>query len=198
MPPPILPLRGRPAGHRARCGRLLRRRSPDHRGRVRGGVLCVWDEHPRELGPEDIAALEHFARDALALLELRRVTHDLESARALLAASGTVLEMILAAAAHRRSWTPWPGHWKHRSRPGARSCCWTGRCCTTGPARACRAPTWRRSTASGSGRPSGPAAPRHTPRAPSSSPTSPPTRGGSSTARTPWLPVCGPAGRYRF
>lgn len=31
------------------------------------GVLCVWDEHPRELGPEDIAALEHFARDALAL-----------------------------------------------------------------------------------------------------------------------------------
>jgi len=62
-------------------------------------VLCVWDEHPRELGPEDIAALEHFARDALALLELRRVTHDLESARALLAASGTVLEMILAAAA---------------------------------------------------------------------------------------------------
>jgi len=59
----------------------------------------VWDEHPRELGPEDIAALEHFARDALALLELRRVTHDLESARALLAASGTVLEMILAAAA---------------------------------------------------------------------------------------------------
>lgn len=61
------------------------------------GVLCVWDERPRRVVPEDIAALEHIARDALALLELRQVTQRLVSAQSLLAASGTVMKMILAA-----------------------------------------------------------------------------------------------------
>ena len=62
------------------------------------GALCTWDVKPHTPTEEDIAALERFGRDVVALLELRRLEVQLASSDALLAATATLLELIVEGA----------------------------------------------------------------------------------------------------
>lgn len=62
------------------------------------GALCAWDVLPHTPGEGDIAALERFGRQAVALLELRRLSLHLSGTDAFLSATGVVLDLIVAGA----------------------------------------------------------------------------------------------------
>lgn len=57
------------------------------------GSLCVIDREPRRLDPDQLATLEALARQAVALLELRRVARALAEALATSRALGKLLPM---------------------------------------------------------------------------------------------------------
>jgi len=62
------------------------------------GVLCAWDRQPHTSGAADVVALERFGRQAMSLLELRRLRQQLSGSDALLSATAMVLELIVAGA----------------------------------------------------------------------------------------------------
>lgn len=62
------------------------------------GVLCAWDRQPQNSGAAVVVALERFGRQAMALLELRRLRQQLSGSDALLSATAMVLELIVAGA----------------------------------------------------------------------------------------------------
>ena len=62
------------------------------------GALCAWDEQPRSVSDADLEFLEFCGRAAMTLLDLRRRKLQSDNDDAVLAAIGTLLELIVNGA----------------------------------------------------------------------------------------------------
>ncbi len=62
------------------------------------GALCTWDTEPHHPTEDDVRSLEQFGRHAVTMLELHQMAFELDSEREVLAATGYLLEMIVAGA----------------------------------------------------------------------------------------------------